>query len=92
MRPVNLGIICRESRRYLSRQAAYVVPITRHSRAAFHDFPSDAAQVVNLKDTPDLSKEALEQAEVSACDPNNAGNASLSEKSVCSSLKPHRSQ
>ena len=40
----------------------------------FHNFPSDAAEMVDLKDTADLSKEALEQAEVSACDPNNAGN------------------
>ena len=39
----------------------------------FHNFPGDAAEMVDLKDTSDLSKEALEQAKVSAGDPNDAG-------------------
>jgi len=52
----NLGIICRESRRYLSVRR---LCSANHQAlpGRFHDFPSDAAQVVNLKDTPDLSKE-----------------------------------
>jgi hypothetical protein len=40
----------------------------------FHHFPSDTAELVDLKDTTNLSKEALKQTEVAASDPDNAGN------------------
>jgi hypothetical protein len=78
---VNLEFICRELGIYLSRlEAIFVVSggLCRTNDQAlsgrFHNFPSDTAEVVDLKDTADLRKEALKQAEVAAGDPNDAGN------------------
>jgi hypothetical protein len=75
-----LEFICREFGNYLSRlEAIFVVPdsLCRTNDQAlsgrFHNLPSNAAEMVDLKDTADLSKEALEQAKVAAGDPNNAG-------------------
>jgi hypothetical protein len=42
--------------------------------SCFDDFLSDTPEAIDLKDSPDLGKETVDQAEITAGDPDNGGN------------------